>query len=188
MDLSERIKSEMKLKKILLILSLCFLFVFVSVGFVKAQDVDVDSMSNEELMVLLQSIIRKLDQNESKEALPENAEETEVREVSQEDAAKAELSVPVEVTVPTAEPEADVAEKTFEVYENKKLIIGRMPDSYFIRKDNGGGDDKDEDGGDGIDIKHGGVWEDIDDGDGTIYIPWTDNPYIPPDNYIRGQR
>ena len=164
----------MKLKKILLILSLCFLFVFLSVGFVKAQDVDVDSMSNEELMVLLQSIMRKLDQNESKEALPENA-------------AKAELSESEDAAVPTAEPEAAVAEKTFEIYENKKLIIGRMPDSYFIRKDNGGGDDKDDDGGDGIDIKHGGVWEDIDDGDGTIYIPWTDNPYIPPDNYIRGQ-
>ena len=164
----------MKLKKILLILSLCFLFVFLSVGFVKAQDVDVDSMSNEELMVLLQSIMRKLDQNESKEALPENA-------------AKAELSESEDAAVPTAEPEAAVAEKTFEIYENKKLIIGRMPDSYFIRKDNGGGDDKDDDGGDGIDIKHGGVWENIDDGDGTIYIPWTDNPYIPPDNYIRGQ-
>lgn len=106
-----------------------------------AQDIDVDNMSNEELLTLLQSIMQKMEQNSQSESVQETVVETEEPEL-------------VPLPAPTAEPEVlpepeDAVEKrSFAVYENKKLVIGKMPESYFIRIEKGGGeDDKSDDGG-----------------------------------------
>ena len=181
----------MKIKISLIVLTICFILFLQPVGFVKAQDIDVEAMSNEELMVLLQSIIQKLDKNESTEVPQKNAGETEI--VNSADtavpAAEPEASEPLDVPVPTAEPEAAAEKKTFEIYENKKLIIGRMPDSYFIRKENGDGKDNDDGGDDGFDGGYGWEWDD-DGGDDIIYYPWPGGTYDIPvlDNYITGKR
>ncbi|MBQ6341637.1 MAG: hypothetical protein IJI41_00795 [Anaerolineaceae bacterium] len=37
----------------------------------------------------------------------------------------------------------------FRSYENKKLVVGRMPESYFIRIEKGGGEEKEEKRDDG---------------------------------------
>lgn len=83
-----------------------------------AQDVDVDEMSNEQLMQLLQDIMRKL--NDGGEAEEPTA-------------------VPTVLALPTAEPTPEptafpllTENRTFRVYENKKLIVGSMPSSYFV--------------------------------------------------------
>ena len=112
-------------------------------GTAAAQDVDVSTMSNEELMVLLQSIMQKLEQ--------ESAAETEDK-----DAEIVETSLPI----PAIEtPEATVSEEkaeTFSIYENKKLVIGRMPDSWFIRIDPDGNNNGEDGGSDGGGFHYGG--------------------------------
>ena len=137
---------------------------------VSAQEIDVENMSNEELMLLLQSIVLKLDNNESTKVPQENAAEIEVQQSDEAAVPTAEPKTSDSVDVPeaTEKPGAAEEKKTFEIYENKKLIIGRMPDSYFIRKNNGDEMDKDNnsennnnDGGhDGFDGGHGWVWDD----------------------------
>ena len=181
----------MKIKISLIVLTICFILFLQPVGFVKAQDIDVEAMSNEELMVLLQSIMQKLDKDEPTVVPKENAAEAETSNSADTavPAAEPEASEPLDVPVPTAEPEAAAEKKTFEIYENKKLIIGRMPDSYFIRKENGDGKDNDDSGDDGFDGGYGWEWDD-DGGDDIIYYPWpggtNDIPVL--DNYITGKR
>ena len=110
-----------------------FVFAF---GSVSAQDVDLDSLSNEQLMMLLQSIMQKLEADT-------NAEPTDQAAETESDASETKTA---ENTVP--EP---------------TLVIGRMPDSWFIRKpvqsegdsqedendSNEGSSDSHEDGRDG---------------------------------------
>ena len=105
--------------KLLLILGL----LMISAVSVSAQDIDVSTMDNAELLELLQAILNKLETEETEgtaEPLPEG----------------------------TAVPVISVARfsdgKLFTIYENKKLILERIPDSYFVQKDNGGDGDKEE--------------------------------------------
>ena len=107
-----------KSRLFLLIFMLLSLSVVLS-GPAAAQDIDVDSMTNKELLSLVEAIMQKLDQD--------NAAETE------EPAA-------AETPVPTAMPE----ERTFSVYDNKKLIIGHMPESWFYLNEPG---EEEDDGG-----------------------------------------
>ena len=92
------------------------LFILLA-GAAGAQDVDVSTMSNEELMVLLQSIMERLSEDST------GAEA--VTTVSADD-------TPAQVTEEEAE--------TFSVYTNKKLIVEALPGYYFIRKPTGGND------------------------------------------------
>lgn len=117
-------------------LSLILLGVLVSfvilVGTSAAQDVDVDAMSNEELMVLLQSIMNKLEQNMAAEA-------------GENDPAAADASAKSSGTVSSPAQETEPESESFAVYENKKLMIERLPDYFFIQKPNGrssGGSDE----------------------------------------------
>ena len=109
----------------------CFSFIIpvlfsIIIGTAAAQNVDVKSMSDEELMALLQSIMQKLEQEE-----PDvEAEETSVPS-----------PVPDDMTDVVTVPETRV----FSIYENKKLVIGRMPDAWFIPRETEEEDDDDTD-------------------------------------------
>ena len=102
----------MKRKCILLLLMISAVF-GVFCNFASAQDIDIRNMDNEQLMVLLQAIMQKLEQEEISAAAPDEA--------------------PAAVPVPTATamlPEPEI--RTFQIYQNKKLILERLPDYYFV--------------------------------------------------------
>ena len=121
----------MKQTRFLLILFMVLASLTVLAGTAAAQNVDVDTMSNEELMVLLQSIMQRLEQD-----MVTDTEEKEPETV--------ETSIPISAEVGSGTRETDREPKKFSSYENKKLIIGRMPDSWFIREKPGGGGGEDE--------------------------------------------
>ena len=114
---------------LLILFAMLVLFTIFS-GTAAAQSVDVDSMSNEELMALLQTIMQKLEQDTGT-----NTEEKK----SGTDA----ISVTVSTSKDPAAQEMSRETKKHSIYKNKKLVVGRMPDSWFIRKQPGagGGDD-----------------------------------------------
>lgn len=124
----------MKQKSFLLILFTVLILFGIFVGTAAAQNVDVSTMSNEELMVLLQSIMQKLEQDTETET-GEKGSETSELPASAKDAAGSTKQVTKQET------------KKYSVYKNKKLVIGRMPESWFIRKKPGGGGGDDDSGG-----------------------------------------
>ena len=116
----------MKTKNLIFFLIMVLASLAVFAGSVYAQDIDIDNMDNEQLLILLQQIMDKLNQQETTEPTEEPAAPTE------------EPAVPTAVPTPEA---ADPRTKTFKIYENKKLIIGRMPDSYFVQPESNDGND-----------------------------------------------
>ena len=98
----------MKRSFILLVIALSMMAVF-SVSPVSAQEPDVDSMTNEELLLLLQSIMQKLEQDETPSSEPTPG--------------------PVAVKDPETEPEV----RLFRTYDNKKLIVEALPEYMFIQ-------------------------------------------------------
>ena len=97
------------------LLIVIFSAIFVlSVSPVSAQETDIDSMTNEELLLLLQSILQKLDQDETS---PETVEP----------------SSPSPTPRPLAENNTETGIRLFQVYENKKLIIEALPSYMFIQ-------------------------------------------------------
>ena len=123
----------MKRNRVLLILFAIVLMFTIFTGIAAAQSVDVDSMSNEELMVLLQSIMRRLEQD-TETTTDEKKPETDT------------ISVTVSTEKEPAIQEVSRESQKHSIYKNKKLVIGRMPDSWFIRKQPGGGGGDDEGG------------------------------------------
>ena len=121
-------------KRFLLILFAVLILFGIFVGTAAAQNVDISTMSNEELMVLLQSIMQKLEQDMEAETEEKGSETLELP-TSAKDAAGSKKQVTKQET------------KKYSVYKNKKLVIGRMPESWFIRKKPGGGGGGDDDGG-----------------------------------------
>ena len=113
---------------VILILLAILAMLAVSFG-ASAQDIDVDSMSNEQLMGLLQMIMQKLHDDET--AKP--AETPEVPEIPEEQAAEAVTETKPE---DTAEPES------YQIYENKKMLREKLPDSYFVKPEKHSDDDK----------------------------------------------
>lgn len=102
----------------LIIISLLSMFT-VSFASVSAQSIDVDSMDDAQLLALLQAILQKLEDDET--------DETPAAE-------------------PAETPEAILMEEpaqdpiSFEIYENKKLTVEKLPDYMFIRRPTGGDD------------------------------------------------
>ena len=96
------------------------------------EDIDVDSMDNEQLTTLLLQILNKLQQEEAPavETDPES-----VKPASEEATA-----------VPAADPET--IEEIFQItiYDNKKLIVEALPEYMFIQKPVGGSDGSSEPG------------------------------------------
>lgn len=93
---------------ILLIFALITVFM-LSAGSASAQDIDVDSMDNEQLTALLMQILNKLEQEEA----PETS-----------------AGAPA---VPAAEPETVEEVIQITIYENKKLTVEALPGYMFIR-------------------------------------------------------
>ena len=155
----------MRKKGAYLILSLAAALFMLFCFSASAQDVDIDNMTNEQLTQLLQAIMQKLETNNA--ASPAEVPSVTVQENTE--------SVP---TPETAETSGQSTEKRqFQIYENKKLVIGRMPDSYFIRINEGDGSENNGN------IDGGYGWEDDDGGYG--FISWGDI-VIPPGQNLWG--
>ena len=109
---------EMK-KSVILILFAVLAMMTVSILSVSAQDIDVDSMDNEQLTVLLMQILGKLQQDET----PAAGTDPEI----------AETPTSTPEPVPAADPEAIVEIFQIAIYDNKKLIIEALPSYMFIQ-------------------------------------------------------
>lgn len=83
---------------------------------ISAQEIDFDSMTNAELLLLLQSIMSKMEQGEP---IPETVEP----------ASPEPTPGPLAENQTETEPEI----RLFQVYENKKLIIEALPSYMFIQ-------------------------------------------------------
>lgn len=100
-----------------------FTFSFASVS---AQDIDLSDMDNAQLIALLQAIMQQLEAEEP----AETAE-----------------PFPVGTEVPVISVARFSDGKLFKIYENKKLIIERIPDDRFIQKNDGHDTDNKKDTG-----------------------------------------
>ena len=94
---------------LILIVLFAMLTVFNDSSF--AQDADISNMDNAQLLQLLQAIMQKLEENETDD--------------------------PTVVLLPESTTEPVIAPARFQIYKNKKLILERIPDDRFIRKDSG---------------------------------------------------
>ncbi len=123
----------MKRYRVLLILLILTVFT-VSVLSVSAQDIDIDSMSNEQLMVLLQSIMQKLDQTEETDETdeltpaPVSAPESTPQPELNEDTLGPES--PAGTMMPVSEPKA---EPDISIWKNKKLTVEALPGYMFVQ-------------------------------------------------------
>lgn len=112
----------MKKRSIFLFIILILAVLIGFIGTASAQNIDVDDMDNEQLMLLLQAIMQKLEKDEVSDTDAQNTEGTETT-VNVTTVSEDEKEIQTEIAGP----------RKFKIYENKKLIIGHMPDSYFIR-------------------------------------------------------
>lgn len=121
------------MKKIISAFTTFLLLTLLSLTFLSAtaQEIDIEAMSNEELLMLLQSIMLKIDQNSRSDSIQEESIATEANDADNN-------------PDPIAEPEEPVEKRSFDIYKNKKLIVGRMPDSWFIRKPDKSEDNSEE--------------------------------------------
>lgn len=133
---------------------LCLFFLLLAAfigltGVTSAQEIDLDNMSSEQLNALLQALTEKLGQAETPGSEESGAEVS----VSSDPADSEEKEEPAQKEFPLqtnssalSEKQAGTVKETkkYQIYENKKLVIGRMPDSMFIRKptDSGGGEEE----------------------------------------------
>ena len=92
----------MKKRSLFLLMVVLSAMFAVSVSSVSAQDTDIDSMTNEQLLLLMQSVLQTLEQGET--SVPTD-------EAAPSEAAAGPLAVD--------ETETEL----FEIYENKKLIF-----------------------------------------------------------------
>ena len=127
--------SIMKKRSIFLFIILILAVLIGFIGTASAQNIDVDDMDNEQLMLLLQSIMQKLESDEAPDTDARNTEGTETT-VNADTSSEDEKEILTEGAGP----------RKFKIYENKKLIIGHMPDSYFVHP-NTDEDEIDDNGG-----------------------------------------
>ena len=117
-------KSSQHIILILLTILASFAFWFS----VSAQEIDVDSMSNEQLIALLQTIMQKLQEEETEKP----AETSEVPETPEKPAAE---------VVTETKPEEAAETEPYQIYENKKMLREKLPDSYFVKPEKHSKDD-----------------------------------------------
>ena len=103
----------MKDKSLFLILLAALAILMISVSSSFSQDIDISNMDNAQLMTLLQVIMQKL--GNDPEGGSRNVESDQLKIENEE------LKI----------GKAD--DRTFRIYENKKLILERMPEYYFIQ-------------------------------------------------------
>lgn len=107
------------MKRISILFFLSAVMFMLSFICVSAQEIDVDSMDNEQLTTLLLQILDKLQQ-----------EETPAADTVSE-AKSSETPVPTATLAPVIETEPETM--SFSVYENKKLTAEALPAYMFIR-------------------------------------------------------
>ena len=103
----------MRYSKPFMMLFMLLMTLMTFVVCVSAQDIDVDSMSNEQMLQLLHAILNKLETEETEgtaEPLPDDAE------------------------IPVIGESRFSDRKLFMIYENKKLSIEAIPDYMFTQK------------------------------------------------------
>jgi len=121
----------MKTRDISLLLLL--LVLLISVCSVSAQIPDLSGMSREELEALQQEILDRLP-TETPTSVP--------TPTPYPTAVPTEIPTAVPTEIPTATPTAMPGSRTFNIYENKKLIVEALPGYMFINKPpEEGGDD-----------------------------------------------
>ncbi|MBQ6508158.1 MAG: hypothetical protein IJI07_01670 [Flexilinea sp.] len=107
----------MRIIRSFLIIFTVLLLLTASVASVFAQDIDLENMDNAQLTELLQQIMQKLEQKDL------SADETD-QETS---------PVGSVAAVPAADPEPTPEAVVFSIYENKKLMIEKLPEYMFIQ-------------------------------------------------------
>ena len=151
----------MRNKRIFLIFFTVLVILAATIVSVSAQDIDVDSMDNEQLTALLLQILGKLQQDETPAA------ETDP-DISETPASTAE-------PVPAADLEAIEEIIQITIYDDKKLIIEKLPEYMFIQPTKPAKPEKPEtpnktnnnNDNHGTDDSHGFVW----DNDGEYCLP-----------------
>ena len=123
----------MNTRGVILILTVLTVFTAM-IGIACAQEIDIDNLSYEQLLELQQLIAQKLAEEYASGKVVKGAEPD-----AAETAAADESPVDAVLEV------VDVPQK-FGIYENKKLVIGKMPESYFILPDDGGNNGSDDEG------------------------------------------
>ena len=146
----------MKFKKMALIAIMLLVMLLSVISGVSAQDIDIDSMSGEELTTLLMEILNKLNQADDPAGTPEpvltatptplpvNTPQTELSNettelealllsimqklqgASADDPAAPAVGTPVPVSIASDEDQ-------FSIWDNKKLIIEGLPSYMFIQ-------------------------------------------------------
>ena len=129
-------------RMIVLLLAVILTMSAVSIASVSSQDIDIDNLDKEQLMFLMQAISQKLQEEESFAGEEAN---TAANDPSAADPAK-DAEDSDQKTLQSRSGIFSAAEKQvtqvketkkYQVYENKKLVINRLPDSMFIRKPTG---------------------------------------------------
>ena len=140
-------KHRIIIKRFVVILSLLITSAFFVMS-VSAQDFDLDNMDDEQLMLLMEAISQKLQKN--KESAEEGSDmvTNEPSAADLTNGAEDTNQTTLQSSDPFGESEKQVTRAIeaikYQIYENKKLIISRMPDSYFVPADNGDGDGTDD--------------------------------------------
>ena len=135
-------------RMIILLLTVILTIPAVSIAFVSAQDIDIDKLDKEQLMLLMQAISQKLQQDETSAEGTNMVKQDPSASDPAKDAEDSDLKTLRSRSDPSVVSEKQVTRaieaKKYQIYENKKLIIGRMPDSMFVPKRTGGGDEEPE--------------------------------------------
>ncbi len=105
----------MKRINLSLISFMILVLLMLSAGSAFSQDIDISAMDHEQLLRLLKQIMEKL--------------ENEDAPVSETPETPFPIMTPPADNTPGPGPEARI----FRIYENKKLILERMPDYYFTQ-------------------------------------------------------
>lgn len=141
-------KHRIIIKRFVVILSLLITSAFFVMS-VSAQDFNLDNMDDEQLMLLMEAISQKLQKNG---ASAEEGSDLAANEPSDADQAKDAEDPDQEALPSRSETSGEsgkqvtraIEAKKYQIYENKKLVIGRMPDSMFVQKQTGGGEEEPE--------------------------------------------
>ena len=104
----------MRKKSALLILFIILFMLTVTFSSSSAQDIDLSNMDNAQLMALLQAIMEKLEDSGSGIQDPEQLSAGSGQQTEEGG-------------------NQEAGERKFQIYENKKLILERMPDFMFIQ-------------------------------------------------------
>lgn len=134
----------MKKRTMIFLLAVILAMLAVSFAAVSAQDFDLDNMDDEQLMLLMQAISQKLQKGgasaqEGSDMVKEDPSAADQAKDAEAPDQKTQQTQPEISEVSDKQASRAIGAKKYQIYENKKLVISRMPDSMFVRKPTGGG-------------------------------------------------